>query len=315
VPEFTFPGSVCLGDSASTHSPGNRLAQVREWHLTGPAGVDSVLRDSFEFRYRFQQAGEYVLRQSVWVLGCRYEYERAVTVLPPLDAWIGADSLICPGEPHQISAQASRPAVFTWNTGAVGAVLPLSESGTYSVTADDGACEAGDTAAVQVVAGLLGGGEAVLRLPPDTTVCDKNLPFLLEPESDFSAAFYLGNSPGPATVFPLAEAGTYGVSTTAFGCVFSKTFTLRVDCEADVYVPNTFSPNGDGINDVFKPFGKDFRVLELSVYDRWGRREWRGEAWWDGGEASPGVYVYRLTYLDLLTGKKVMRTGDVVLVR
>jgi gliding motility-associated-like protein len=87
-----------------------------------------------------------------------------------------------------------------------------------------------------------------------------------------------------------------------------------VDCEADVYVPNTFSPNGDGINDVFRPFGKDFRVLELSVYDRWGRRHHRGAAPWDGGRAAPGVYVYRLSYLDLLTGKKVMRTGDVVLV-
>ncbi len=320
IPSFSFPDTLCLGESATTLSDRNRLAQAREWELTpkgqaGPPGVDSLLRDSFEFRYTFQQPGEYLLRQSVWVLGCRSDYERSITVLPPLTVAIAADSLICPDEPQEISAQASRTASYIWNnpTGASGQTLPVTASGTYIVTATDGHCEATDSATVTVVAALLN-GEKSFTLPPDTTICDRDLPFLLAPQSAFTDVFYFENGAVQAASYPLEMAGTYKVGMEAFGCDFEKLFRLAVDCHADVYLPNSFSPNGDGINDVFQPYGTDFEVLELSIYDRWGGLRSKGKEW-DGGKYGPGVYVFKLVYKDLLNLQTVTKEGEVVLVR
>jgi len=310
MPTFALPDTLCAGTTAATVSDNNRLAQAREWQLTGPGGLDSLLRDSFEFRYAFEQPGKYLLRQSVWVLGCRSDYERSVTVLPPLTVAVLADTLICPDEPQQIGAQANRPATYAWSSGPAGPILPVTASGTYAVTATDGHCTATDSTAITVVAGLLG-GQPAFTLPPDTTICGRDLPYLLSPQSAFTDVFSFENGAVLAASHPLASAGTYRVGMAAFGCQFHRTYRLTVDCHADVYLPNSFSPNGDGLNDLFQPFGTDFEVLELTVYDRWGGLLHKGMAW-DGGKAGQGVYVYRLVYRDLLSLKTVTVEGEVV---
>ena len=81
----------------------------------------------------------------------------------------------------------------------------------------------------------------------------------------------------------------------------------RPDCDCRIYLPNAFSPNGDGLNDVLK-FSSDCQVqaLETKIFDRWGNIIFSGtdlENVWDGTvpsqEASPGLYIvavdYRLT--------------------
>ncbi len=317
LPTFTFPDSLCLGESATSLSDRNRLAQTREWQFTGPF-VDSMLRDSYEFSYQFTVPGEYLLRQSVWVLGCRSDFERSITVLPPLTVAIATDSLLCPNVPQLISAEANRSASYFWNNNQTGPTLPLTASGTFTVTATDGVCEATASASVTVVAGLLG-GQSPFTLPLDTTICERDLPYLLTPQSAFTSVFYFENGAVQAASYPLSSAGTYRVGMEAFGCEFQRDYHLVVDCHADVYVPNSFSPNGDGINDVFQPFGTDFEVLELSIYDRWGGEMHKGMDWDGGkgpkGQAGQGVYVYKLTYLDLLTLRTVTLNGEVMLVK
>ncbi|MEN0003150.1 MAG: gliding motility-associated C-terminal domain-containing protein [Bacteroidota bacterium] len=77
-------------------------------------------------------------------------------------------------------------------------------------------------------------------------------------------------------------------------------------CAINVYVPNAFSPNNDGINDTFGPFIEaDFPItgFSLKIYDRWGgllfesqsmNDAWNGEAF--GDAAKSGVYVWVLEY-------------------
>ena len=87
------------------------------------------------------------------------------------------------------------------------------------------------------------------------------------------------------------------------------TGTLVVDLEVrnamcnleDVFIPNAFSPNGDGINDVFHVESNVIDELELIVYNRWGQEVFRAnsqESTWDGTfqgkELSPDVYAYCL---------------------
>ena len=71
-----------------------------------------------------------------------------------------------------------------------------------------------------------------------------------------------------------------------------------------VYVPSAFSPNGDGLNDVFKPEVGDLNLLRMDVYSRWGQRvatldprspEWDGRDF-DGLVLSPGLYIWRMEW-------------------
>ncbi len=93
-----------------------------------------------------------------------------------------------------------------------------------------------------------------------------------------------------------------------------------------IYAPNIFSPNGDGLNDYWQLFGKNFKIVSIRIYDRWGELIWQRENFpsndpnngWDGtfsGKAvNPGVYVWVADLL-LTDGRKVVEKGDVTVVR
>ncbi len=315
-PDFDFPDSLCLGDTGITSNTRNQFANAREWRLSGP-GVDSVLADSFNFSFTFEQPGEYLLTQTVWVLGCAYPYERVITVMPPLEAAIFPKH-ICPDIPDTIFVETNRPGYsFTWSNGQPTPSLSVQTGGTYAVTVSDGACTASDTAEITLVDELFGGLPA-LNLPPDTMICFTDLPFTLTPASAFTDTFFLQTDLKPAQSFQLEEAGHYRIGASVFGCTIWEDFNLEVDCHADVYVPNAFSPNGDGINDLFRPYGTDFEVLEMVIYDRWGGERYRSKgqsAAWDGGGAGQGVFTYRLKYLDKLNGREKELTGEVALIK
>jgi gliding motility-associated-like protein len=98
--------------------------------------------------------------------------------------------------------------------------------------------------------------------------------------------------------------------------------TVGVGHGSNVYIPNAFTPNGDGVNDVFSVYGSELSSVSMTVYNRWGEKifdsgdnQW---ATWDGtymgNLQSNGVYVYyvELTYLD---GRKKTRQGSVTLIR
>lgn len=97
------------------------------------------------------------------------------------------------------------------------------------------------------------------------------------------------------------------------------------DAPCKVYVPNVFSPNEDGVNDVFKPeMACNITAFDLQVFNRWGQLVFASdnpEVGWNGtakGELAPAtVYVYRLevSYEQEGNVKKELKTGDVALVR
>lgn len=88
------------------------------------------------------------------------------------------------------------------------------------------------------------------------------------------------------TQFETANDTFYTV--TDFGCIVPVLIRHYKLIGADVFIPNVFSPNGDGVNDLFEIPGF---VAEITIYDRWGNMVWHGGAW-NGGGVHPGVYAY-----------------------
>ena len=105
------------------------------------------------------------------------------------------------------------------------------------------------------------------------------------------------------------------------GCRDTTYSSLEVKPVSTIFVPNAFTPNGDGINEVFRAIFINIVKLNTQIFDRWGVKiaEWSDlNGSWDGnagGKQAPSdVYVYRIDYTDI-TGKKDVLIGHVTLVR
>ena len=114
------------------------------------------------------------------------------------------------------------------------------------------------------------------------------------------------NEMGPQVRFPGDEGGDHPVElivTNIFGCTDTMWQTVRINGVFSVYVPNAFTPNDDGRNDIFMPLVRDDagRDYDLRVFDRWGTEVFQADQptiGWDGrvNGAPPvtGVYVWKL---------------------
>lgn len=108
--------------------------------------------------------------------------------------------------------------------------------------------------------------------------------------------------------------------TTPDGC--TGVWKITVIAGRPLEIPNAFTPNGDGHNDVFRiPPGVQFDLREFDIFDRWGNRifstaninmGWDGT--YNGHSATPGTYVYLISGR-FPSGKSVLLKGTVILIR
>jgi gliding motility-associated-like protein len=106
------------------------------------------------------------------------------------------------------------------------------------------------------------------------------------------------------------------------GCSATDKVLVRVELNCgDVFVPDAFSPNGDGNNDEFKVFGNCIKTINLKIYDRWGNKifetsdvteSWKGD--YKGKELNSGTYTYVYSGT-LVTGESIQGKGVVVLIK
>jgi len=106
------------------------------------------------------------------------------------------------------------------------------------------------------------------------------------------------------------------------GCLDTATLDVVVNANLkDFFIPNSFSPNNDGNNDIFKVYGTSVRDVTLRVYNQWGELIFESEnaqnGWdgtWKGRPQSVGVYVY-VAQVTFYNNVKMKRKGTVNLIR
>jgi gliding motility-associated-like protein len=105
-------------------------------------------------------------------------------------------------------------------------------------------------------------------------------------------------------------------------CKASAIATINIKSDTSLYIPNAFSPNGDGNNDLFEVYGRELKTVHMEVFNRWGEKVYDSMgnpyASWDGkykGELQPpSVYVFSVE-VEYLNTKKDRRSGSVTLIR
>jgi gliding motility-associated-like protein len=160
-----------------------------------------------------------------------------------------------------------------------------------------------------------------------------NLPFT-NPTHDtiyYEQTFQLETTPGYASYqwntgdttyyITVTEEGSYSVIVqTNEGCTSTNSAYLK-DMYMPFYfnVPNAFTPNGDGLNDTFRPVatGDLIRQFSMVIYNRWGKMVFETTnpaEGWIGKDAPAGVYTWVISYSDRM-GKVAKMRGSVMLVR
>jgi gliding motility-associated-like protein len=105
-------------------------------------------------------------------------------------------------------------------------------------------------------------------------------------------------------------------------CTDSATVKIRAFKDPDIYVPTAFTPNSDGLNDLFRVVPVGFILTELKIFDRWGnivfvtRDETKG---WDGtfrGQPlATGTFIWVATGKNKKTASIVNKKGQITLIR
>ena len=105
-------------------------------------------------------------------------------------------------------------------------------------------------------------------------------------------------------------------------CYDTAFVTIEVIDKSSLIVPNVFTPNGDGKNDVFNVIAVNLKSIEVTIFDRWGLElyswdtldgSWSGEAS-NGKKASDGTYYYVIT-AEGIDGELYSKKGSFSLIR
>lgn len=156
-----------------------------------------------------------------------------------------------------------------------------------------------------------------LDLGADTTFCGG---FAYTIKAQDSAAKYLWSTGDTTISITVSKKGSYWVKATRCNSVYD-TITLYTEDFSDFTIPNAFSPDGDGLNDLFPLLDARVNEYDVKVFNRWGEKmyETHNVGLWDGKfnhkEAPPGVYFVFISYKDCRSEEKKEYNGTVTLFR
>lgn len=223
---------------------------------------------------------------------------------------------LCEGESANLTAFTVQDAQgFDWSTGETGPEITVATGGTYTVDILLGECTIRETFEVSMQAA------PQIVLTTDQMLCPGEEVIL---DATTPNADYLWQNGSSNAQFTATDAGTYSVFITVGDCTTSHTTTLLLDdCTAILEMPNAFTPNGDGKNDLFTPIrAMNIAGMQTVIYNRWGENIYTSKNLnieWDGnlpnGEPAPSAtYYWRIRYTDLY-GESFSQKGTVSLLK
>ncbi len=218
---------------------------------------------------------------------------------------------ICPNQTVDLVATGTNSATttYTWSNGpnTYSQTVLATNTTTYVVNGNStGGCPAISATIIVNVdplnVNMTGDNQSVITLGESL-----NLTNASSNETSILWSYFGGSSTNNQITVTPTDTGFYCVQLLAMNasCRDSIVACVKVLSETIITIPNVFTPNGDGSNDVFKIKSSGLKTLTCAIYDRWGLKmyEWDGlNGFWDGatksGIAPDGTYFYIVTYTD-----------------
>ncbi|MDE7338806.1 MAG: gliding motility-associated C-terminal domain-containing protein, partial [Bacteroidales bacterium] len=295
--------NVLPGDSILWILPnGEHIANVEDWHSNSVAVSDQ---------------GDYNV--TVMRNGCAAKTKTVnldVRIVPVL---ILQDTFLCQGRDIVVNVEnAAYPgAVYTWyELSRQAPEMLLDKGGEYHIIMD--------------LRGCTDEGSFLLSerpvpewdFPSDTSICNRDSLLLQGPAGADSYRWQDGSI---ERWFLVRSAGLYTLTVTDSGCANEKSVYVETEFCSPIFFPSAFTPNGDGINDMFGPISlAEEGELEYAffIYNANGQMVFQStdiRGSWDGtfkGQPCPaGIYTYRCKIIVAESGRDLSRIGTVHLIR
>lgn len=255
-----------------------------------------------------------------------------ITQPPPLVLAVGSDS-ICPGDMATVLSAVSGgvgPYAYAWSDGSSSSSLSVSpaQTGNYTlVVSDANNCQASQITTISVMPAPVAAISSnapnnLFSLSVGSELCFSDLSSnAVSWQWDLNGTFSTMQNPPCISLTPsdtgwfctrLIITGTNGCKDSSSICIYTENINYTI--------PNVFTPNGDGINDIFFVTNEGMKELRCSIYNRWGELlySWDSpQGSWDGRlkdnkQASDGTYYYVISMTDF-TGKTYNKEGFVQL--
>lgn len=318
--------TICSLDTLQLASLSTGAGLTYSWNF-GDGNTDNTAAPS----HIYQAAGNYTITLTVTNSnGCIDSVKKIVTVLPFPTLFFQTDKdVYCQGQSASITSNVSPYyQSITWDFGD-GTRINGDEnpqhsydtSGTFviSVQTINKGCpdrNFSDTITVHSF--------PMVNIGEDTTLCPGNKPIALSNKSpELMVASYQWNT-GATTPGILATVpGIYWLEVSNGQCSNTDSVEIFKSCYIDI--PNSFSPNGDGLNDYFFPrqfLTRQLTEFDMQIFNRWGEKIYETKSLdgrgWDGdfnGNGQPqGVYIYLIT-AGFANGVHEKYQGNVTLIR
>ncbi|MEM1119985.1 MAG: gliding motility-associated C-terminal domain-containing protein, partial [Bacteroidota bacterium] len=236
----------------------------------------------------------------------------------PLTFDLGQDTTICENEVLPLTIPIDN-ANYGWSTGQQTQTITVTESGIYEATVTRGNCIASDSIEITIK------NQPIITLGNDTTLCTGETLTLTVPENLTNYQWQDGSL---APTQMVSQSGTYGLIGIMNNCQITTNVQVTIeDCSSDqlcqLYLPNSFSPNGDGINDALQALTDcELQFFTMDVYDRWGnlvfatndvQQTWDGT--YNGQSLDQGVYLWSVQYQFAGQRDVVMETQTATIIR
>jgi gliding motility-associated-like protein len=230
-----------------------------------------------------------------------------------------------------ISAVGGSPS-YTFNVAGVGqnstGQFNLLAAGNYAVTITDAnACSTTSSFTITQP------DSVVITISPDPTEVDLGETITLQSTTNQGGVLTYNWQPTnglsctdcAAPEFTGIYSGIYTLTiSNDAGCSGTQTVTVTVTPNYHLFVPNAFSPNGDGQNDFWQVYGKlsNIKQLEVNLFNRWGEKVFEStdaNFQWDGNfkgqTVPPAVYVWQLNVVFIDNHTEELRTGSLTVIK
>jgi gliding motility-associated-like protein len=269
------------------------------------------------------------------VIGCDSILVTTLTIVPQSSITVDPPLSICLGDPTDIAAIGSGAGTVTWYSDAAGSVVlgtgtnhapSITAPGTYVYYVSEvGTCPS----PIDSVTIIVGGVSAIINATPITGIMPLNVFFGNGSTTGAGISYVWDFGDGDtSTAFEpthiYLDQGVYDAMLVVTDGLCSDTawINITVDGESHLLVPNVFTPNGDGINDLFGVHGANLVSATGAVYNRWGQmvHSWVGvEGSWDGRTSSGNIAVHGTYYYIISAegadGVEYLEKGHVTLLR
>ena len=245
--------------------------------------------------------------------GCIYRDSIQLFVKPLPIVQLGNDTTLCENTSLLLDAQ-NPGSAWVWSTGSLAQTYRVSQAGLYKVTVTNNNCSSTDS--INIAYELL----PRFTLGADRLICPGEI-IPLQPALNPVWQLTWQDGSG-ATTYPVTQPGLYYLdATTRCGTIREDIVFTRGLCK--VNIPNAFTPNDDGRNDVLKALGTEVVTnFNLKIFNRYGQLVFESKnknSGWDGrfnGQmVNNGTYTYICRYQELNGTKEQVLKGTVLVMR